>query len=153
MGPAHPVPEARWEIWYEDLFDRECPRSVDVDGVGLVKGLTELWARHLLESVMENGSTGFARFNLWWAEKGQSIAVAGDWDGQTQLRKWVFGNRRTARGGYAQGGDVRLLAEVALTHCSLILANQTSEPILTAAKASVSREDFERRLPSLTVTD
>jgi hypothetical protein len=37
-----PVPDAAWEAWYQDIFDRECPPSVDVRGQGLAKGLTEL---------------------------------------------------------------------------------------------------------------
>lgn len=27
-GRAEVAPEARWQIWYRELFDRECPRQV-----------------------------------------------------------------------------------------------------------------------------
>ena len=36
------VPEAEWKIWFQDNFDLECPRQVDLAGRGLVKGLMEL---------------------------------------------------------------------------------------------------------------
>ena len=54
-SPPDPAPEAEWQVWYQDTFDRECPPSVDVRGRGLVSGLTELWARHLFETVRPGG--------------------------------------------------------------------------------------------------
>ena len=147
--PSNIALEAKWQVWYQDVFDRECPRSVEIAGRGLVKGLTELWARHLFETVQASGQKGFSRFNLWWEEQEQSIAVVGDWTGHIRLRKWVFGSKRQARKGYVRDGDEKLLARVAATHANLILAGQTSEAILAAAEASSSRKDFEARLSSL----
>jgi hypothetical protein len=141
-----PVPDAEWEIWYEDTFDRECPRQVEIAGFGLAKGLVELWARHLFETVQVDGQEGFSRFNLWWKQKGQSIEIVGAWEGLTRLRGWVFGDKRQAHEGYVRDGDEDLLAELAAAHADLILAGQTSEIILEVASASHDREDFEARM-------
>ena len=114
-----------------------------------MQGLTELWARHLFETVQASGQKGFSRFNLWWEQRGQSIEVVGDWEGQIRLRKWVFGDKRTARAGYVRAGDKKLLTKVAEVHSKLILAGQTNEAILTAARAAASRKDLETRLLDL----
>jgi hypothetical protein len=149
MNLIDPVPDAEWEIWYQDTFDRECPRQVEIAGLGLVKGLIELWSRHLFETVQANGRKGFSRFNLWWKQEGRSIEIVGEWVGSTRLRGWVFGNKQHAYTGYVQEGDEELLMKVAVTHSNLVLAGQTSEAILVAARASASREDFEARLLNL----
>ncbi len=143
------APEAEWQVWYQDTFDRECPRQVEVAGQGLVQGLIELWARHLFETVQASGQKGFSRFNLWWEQKGQSIEVVGEWEGATRLRAWVFGEKQRSYKGYVQEGNEELLLKVATTHASLTLADQTSEAILSTAKTSVSRKDFETRLLDL----
>ena len=81
-----------WQVWYQDTFDRETPRKIDVAGVGLIDGLVELWTRHLYETVRTNGGRGFSRFNLWCVQAGSSIVVDGDWNGQVHLRSWIFGS-------------------------------------------------------------
>ncbi len=151
MGKNHidPAPEAEWQVWYQDTFDRECPRQVEVAGRGLVRGLIELWARHLFETVRADGQKGFSRFNLWWKQKGQSIKVVGEWEGSTCLRAWVFGDKQRSYKGYVQEGDEKLLIQVATTHANMALAGQTSEAILAAARTAVSRKDFEARLLDL----
>jgi hypothetical protein len=140
--------EAEWKVWYRDTFDRECPPSVDVSGRGLVKGLMELWARHLFETVRPGGGKGFSRFHIRWG--GSWAQIDGDWEGATRLRKWVFGAKKHSRRGYVQEADARLLEEIALTHAILISADQTSEQILAAAAAAQDRQDFEMRLSRLT---
>jgi hypothetical protein len=144
-----PAPGAEWEIWYEDTFDRECPRQIEIAGLGLTKGLTELWARHLFETVQANGQEGFSRFNLWWKQKRQSIEIVGVWAGSTRLREWVFGDKRHTREEYVEEGKKELLAKLAVTHANLILVGQTSEAILAAASASANQKDFEAQLPKL----
>ncbi len=141
--------EAEWEIWYQDTFDRECPRQVEIVGQGLLEGLIELWARHLFETVQANGRKGFSRFNLWWKQERKSIEVVGEWEGLVRLRGWVYeGKRRTSR-GYVEEGDKELLNKVAAAHKNHILSGETSEEILAAAKASGNRENFEEQLLSL----
>jgi hypothetical protein len=144
-----PAPEAEWQVWYQDTFDRECPRQVEVAGRGLAKGLIELWARHLFEKVRTDGKKGFSRFNLWWKQKGQSIEVVGEWEGATRVRAWVFGEKQRSYKGYVQEGDEKLLSKVAATHAALALACQTSEIILAAARIAINRKDFEARLLDL----
>jgi hypothetical protein len=138
-----------WEIWYQDTFDGECPRQIDVSGRGLVRGLIELWARHLFETVGVDGREGFSRFNLWWKQEAKSVRVVGNWGGMVQLRGWVFGDKRQAHKGYVKEGDKGLLKKVAAVHGRLILAGQTSEGILALAEDCASRKDFERQLLSL----
>jgi hypothetical protein len=83
-GPLRtPAPEAEWELWYRDTFDIECPPNVDVCGRGLVKGLMELWARYLFETVRLDGSLGFSRFHLRW-EHWPAIMIEGNWQGATR---------------------------------------------------------------------
>jgi hypothetical protein len=146
--PRDPLPEAAWEVWYRDTFDRECPPSVDVRGHGLVKGLVELWARHLFETVRPNGNRGFSRFHLHW-EGRRAIAIEGNWQGATRLRQWVFVRKTHSRKGYIKEGDARLLEQIAITHARLLLASQPEEQILAAAAAAADRQDFEARLLDL----
>ncbi len=147
LASPDPAPDAEWQVWYEDTFDRECPRRVDVSGRGLVRGLAELWARHLCETVTVQGSRGFSRFNLWWT--GGGIDIAGNWEGATRLRRWVFGAKKHIRSGYVAEADADLLAQLAITHAHLILAGQSCAPILEAAAAAADRQDFQRRLADL----
>lgn len=141
-----PHPDAQWQVWYQDTFDRECPRQVDVSGQGLVAGLAELWARHLFETVRADGSQGFSRFNLWWKQRSESVVIAGDWGGMVRLRKWLFGEKQRMSRGYVGEADAGLLLRIVTAHAHLTLAGQTSEPIFSAAMASADRKDFEDRL-------
>ena len=143
QSTADPAPEAEWQVWYEDMFDREAPRSVEASGRGLVKGLVELWTRHLRETVRPDGKKGFSRFNLWWTPR--SVDIVGDWEGAVRLRGWVFGT---------QGKDNRsLLNRVAAVHAHLIVAGQSSQAILETAVAAQDLQDFEARLVRLNAID
>jgi hypothetical protein len=144
-----PDPDAEWEVWYQDTFDRECPRQVEVSGRGLAAGLTQLWVRHLFETVRADGGKGFSRFNLWWKQERKSVEVVGKWSGMVRLREWVFGGKRRLSKGYVEEGEKGLLMRLATIHGYLILAGQTSERILAVAEDCVNREDFERQLLSL----
>lgn len=136
-----PDPEAEWQVWYQDMFDRECPRSVEASGRGLVEGLVELWTRHLGETIRPDGSQGFSRFNLWCAPR--SVHIVGNREGAVRLRGWVFGQ------GHVRKGDRHLLDRVAVMHANLVVTGQSSEPILEAAAAAQDRQDFESRLTRL----
>ena len=138
---SDPAPEAGWQVWYRDLFDRECPPRVEASGYGLVRGLMELWARHLFETVRPDGSEGFSRFNLWW-ERGQ-VLIEGDVQGAARVREWVFGRAPRANGGYAAAGDAWLLHQIALAHAHLVVAGGSCEEILLAAARSAGREEFQ----------
>jgi len=121
-----------------------------VAGRGLVKGLMELWARHLFETVQPDGQRGFSRFNLWWKQKACSIIIDGEWAGSIRLRQWIFGSRRRAVQGYVRAGDKKLLGAMAAAHARLVLADQDSRAILLAAKTAANRKDFEAQLLRLT---
>jgi hypothetical protein len=143
-----PDPEAEWEVWYRDTFDLECPPSVDINGRGLARGLMELWARYLFETVRPGGSKGFSRFHLRWNQT-RIIKIEGDWKGATRLREWVFGAKKHGRKGYVEEGDVRLLRKIAVAHANLSLANRPCEQILATATAATGREGFEDWLSGL----
>jgi hypothetical protein len=135
-----PDPEAEWEVWYRDTFDRECPPSVDIRGRGLVRGLVELWARHLFETVRPGGGQGFSRFHLRYREA--RISIVGSWEGATRLREWTFGDKAHTQKGYVAEADAPLLRQVAVTHAQLLVADRTCEPILAAAAEAANRREF-----------
>lgn len=143
------APQDEWKVWYQDTFDRSAPRRVEAEGRGLTAGLVELWARHLFETVQADGGRGFSRFNLWWTQESTSVTVVGPEPGMIRLRGWVFGEQRQARRGYVAAADKRLLTRVAALHGHLLLAGQSSEPILAAASTSADRRAFEAELARL----
>ncbi|MFC2031217.1 hypothetical protein ACFLWA_10860 [Chloroflexota bacterium] len=146
---ADPYPDAQWQVWYQDNFDRECPRQIEVAGQGLAEGLCELWTRHLRETVLADGQRGFSRFNLWWEQESESIEIAGEWGGMIRLREWIFGPAQRADEGQVADGGRGLLGRVAVTHCYLIVAGKTSEEILAAAMDSDGLKDFGQRLMTM----
>ena len=123
------------------------PPSVDVSGHGLVKGLMELWARHLCETVRPGGSLGFSRFHLRWNQG--HITVEGTWDGAVRLREWVFGTKQHCTSGYVNEADSHVLTIIATTHARLVVAGRTSESVLAAAATVTDWQDFETRLSQL----
>lgn len=141
-----PAPEAEWEVWYRDTFDRECPAKVDAQGYGLVKGLMELWARHLFE-----GLDGFSRFDLLWKQENSWIEICGDGKGATRLRTWMFGTQETTNRGYVAEADINLLEMIAIMHAKFIEGGKTSEIILEKASTAANRKEFEKLLYALAV--
>lgn len=146
MEPVDLDSLVEWQLWYQDTFDLECPRQVELAGRGLVAGLVELWARHLFETVQPDGQQGFSRFNLWLKGEGKSVEVLGDWNAQVRLRGWVFGDKRTSIKGYVQEGDRALLEKIAAAHKDCLQRGETSEPLLATVIASTSPDDFIQRL-------
>ncbi|HEV3004762.1 MAG TPA: hypothetical protein VGX78_09885, partial [Pirellulales bacterium] len=144
---SDPARDSDWEVWYRDNFDRECPATREVTGRGLVRGLVELWARHLFETVRADGQEGFSDFHLWCDNRRTSIA--GPWEGAVRLRRWVFGAKEHSEKGYVAEADANLLETIAAAHAKLHEARQSSEPLLAAARASAERDEFERRLAEL----
>lgn len=142
-------PEAEWDVWYEDTFDRETPRQVQVSGTGLAAGLVELWRCHLRETVQANGQRGFSRFNLWWRQAHRSVVIVGEWAGLVKLRGWVFGTRRLGEAGTRRSTRGNLLMTVAATHSFLVIAGRTSAEIAAVALVARNPEDFEDRVAKL----
>ncbi|HLY61847.1 MAG TPA: hypothetical protein VKV95_13960 [Terriglobia bacterium] len=140
-----PAPSAEWEVWYRDAFDRECPPKVDVRGYGLVKGLMELWARHLFE-----GLAGLSHFHLLWKQEKRSIEIGGDQKGSARLRTWMFGKKETTDRGYVAAAEIDLLEAVAIAHANLIVAGMTSAPILEAAAGSPDSVAYLKQVKDLT---
>ena len=143
-----PAPEQEWEVWYRDMFDRECPPSVEVSGRGLVGGLIELWARYLLETVRPEGQLGFSRFHLR-RENAPGIQIDGDITGALRLRGWIAEDGIKSGRRHVEQGDRTLLTRVAVAHAQLALAGRSGAEILAAAAGEADRDEFERQLADL----
>jgi hypothetical protein len=133
-------PRGTWALYHEDTFDRETPLQKEASGRGLVKGLQELWARHLFETVRPQGGRGFSRFHLRWAHR--DVRIVGEWNGAVRLREWTFGTREHLPRGYVQAGNKHLLRALATAHAACLLSGGSSEPILAAAASAAERDDF-----------
>ena len=88
MEPGFDESTIFWEIWSSDLFDRDARPLVETNGEGLARGLSELWLRHLDETVQANGSLGLTRFHLGW-ERGQ-VHIHGNTRGGLRLKQWLI---------------------------------------------------------------
>ncbi|MFT7643422.1 MAG: hypothetical protein ACI9G1_005187 [Pirellulaceae bacterium] len=151
------VTEVEWEVWYRDTFDRECPPKVDVSGVGMVKGLKELWARHLFETVTVDGILGFSRFHLrcdGQPSDGQPnevrcVMIDGDLVGASKLRGWMFGDKEISSKGYVGAADSELLTRVAEMHADLVLADRSSSELLQLASRCSNGQEFAKLLDDL----
>lgn len=145
--PGEPRPDEEWVIWYVDTFDRDFPPRSEVSGRGLVKGLTQLWARHLFETVRPDGQSGFSSFHLKW--KHGRVEIDGDREGAKHLRGWMFGKKESSYKGYAAEAEPALLKKVAVAHAHLIERRQKAEQILAIARAATDGTDFSNRLDDL----
>jgi hypothetical protein len=141
--------EAIWDLWYEDTFDREAPRRVELTGRGMLEGLVQLWARTLTQTVQPGGQRGFARFNLWWRQAGRSIEVRDEGEGLTKLRAWIYGARQAPVRGPLDGADRTLLTRLAAAHRTLILAGEEGAALVSAAAAARDRPAFEAVLVAI----
>ena len=120
----------KWQLWYEDLFDRETPRKIEAEGDELTHGLIELWSHHLFGAVQPDGRLGFNRFNLWWNRT--SIEIADNPKGAAHLRAWIWRQPTRSR----QSADQHLLERVAKTHAKLIGDKRDSTAILALAAST-----------------
>ena len=141
--------QADWEIWYQDTFDQDCPRQLELTGCGLITGLIELWARHLYETVQPNGVLGFSHFNLWWKQRRCSIEVVGEAAGQVKIRNWVFGQRCLNSSSFLDVADTSLLKSICEIHAELVLRGQTSEEIILIAHLLNDRQNFIEQIIKL----
>ena len=142
-------PSAEWQVWYQDMFDRETPRQVVAKGTGLAAGLTELWRRHLHEAVQPNGSLGFSRYNLWWKQASRSASVVGDSAGLVQIREWALSRARRNQEG--SGEDV--LSAVAGVHSHLMVAGRSCACIPATAALAPDPVSFLDDLARLVDTE
>lgn len=140
-------PDEEWAVWYADTFDRDSPPRSEVSGRGLVKGLMQLWARHLFETVRPDGQSGFSTFHLKWRQG--RVEINGDREGARRLRGWMFGKKESSYKGYAAEADPALLKKVAVAHAHLIKSGEKAEQILTIARAAKDGADFSNRLDGL----
>lgn len=147
IGELSAVPEVRdrWQLWYKDLFDRQCPAEMESEGEGLVRGLTELWLRHLAEGVH-----GLSRFTLACKNPLQYVEIARpERDAMLTLRRWVFRvddpdatvDRKTV--------DFYVLDSLVAAHARLILGGHTVQPIVHLARTAPDVSDFVLALTAL----
>ena len=145
--PGELYPDEEWAVWYVDTFDRDSPPRSEVSGRGLVKGLTQLWARHLFETARSDGRSGFSSFHLKWRQG--RVEIDGDREGAKRLRGWMFGKKESSYKGYAAEADPALLRKVAVAHAHLIKKGQKAEQILATAREAKDGADFVKRLDDL----
>lgn len=138
--------KAEWEIWYQDNFDLESQRQLEIAGNGLVKGLMELWVRHLYETISPTGGMSFSHFNLWCKKYKRSIKIEGDIKGLLRIRQWVFGKYGLYEKNYMEIADQEILNTIANVHWKLSRENKSSEPIVDVANKSKSAKDFISRI-------
>jgi hypothetical protein len=142
-----PAPDVPWQLWYTDLFDRESPPAIELQGLGLAKGLAELWTRFLFEEVSPGGGLGLSRFHIWSQQR--SILVEGEWAGAAQLRHWLYGAQaRDRQRSLVAGGD-QILHKIGVIHAQLLREGVTSQPILDAALGATNLTAFEAALDEL----
>lgn len=143
-----PASEITWEVWSEDTFDREARPTIDSQGRGLLDGLSALWMRFLLETVRPEGNEGFTRFYLRRPDV-VGVRVTGPWEGAVRLRQWVFDAEKREIQEHLNSADRWLFEALISTHAQLLLAEQTSEPILAIAAEPDDKQEFKRRLGQL----
>jgi hypothetical protein len=147
-----PAPEQEWEVWYRDMFDRECPPSLEVRGRGLVNGLKELWARYLLETVRPEGRIGFSRFYLRRKDSA-AIQIEGDLNGALRLCRWIADTGVEGAPRLIESGSTRLLTRIVVAHAQLLQAGRSSAEILAAAAATNDQQALEDQLLTLAKED
>lgn len=140
---------AKWQIWYQDNFDRECPRLIECEGVDLIQGLQELWLRHLFETLQPNGTLGFSRFNLWWLQRKTDVVIKGNIHNLIIIKNWVVNDRKGSIKKYRQFADLHFLERIAFAHCLLIINNDTAEPIINLVSSVKSKKEFDQSLSTL----
>jgi hypothetical protein len=146
------LPEAAWQVWYSDTFDRETPRQVEASGQSLVDGLYELWSRFLYETVQEYhshgkrvfGAQGFARFYL--TQSGPTITIHGDDAGAAKLRIWIYGPQPKDRSSFVMPGSRELLHTLVAAHVAFARPQDAGESLLAWAAECDDAEAFAVRL-------
>ncbi|MBA2538373.1 MAG: hypothetical protein H0V17_01955 [Deltaproteobacteria bacterium] len=151
-----PQPGLHWEVIYRDTFDRECPPSVEVEGQGLVRGLAELWARFVFETIqlastnrdgrLEQVPTrGFSEFSLQGTDL--RVILDGSLAGGHKLKTWMFD--QPSASGIVADANASLLQLLADTHARAAAFEDAASAILDVAEAATDRADFEARLRKL----
>ena len=67
-----PSTSSAWQLWHNDMFDRDSLPSLQASGTNIIQGLYELWLYTLKEGILENGSASFSRFHLTWGNTASS---------------------------------------------------------------------------------
>ena len=139
MKPCRdPFPGEKWEIRYEDTFDRETPISIDKQGTGLLMGIVELWKRHLKEGTTPAGGRTFSRFWLNW--QNQTIMIPDNKAGAAKLRGWAIGEGSVNR---------KLLERLGCAHISFVDMDRAAGFLLERADSTEELEAFEAWLDEI----
>jgi hypothetical protein len=141
-----PVNE-KWELWYQDQFDWDCPRKVEVRGKGIMNGLRILWQYHLQESITPEGQPGFSKFNLWLPTLKRSIEISAESSRMAKIRDWVLGLGTSVPD--PSWGDNSLLDLIAQAHYYLVVGDQNEDEIVEMAAGSEDGIEFSRKLSGL----
>lgn len=93
-------PDAAWEVWSLDTFDRDAPAHRDAAGRGLRAGLRELWRRVLTEGLLDSSDRTFTDFHLSCGRRVDLGVQPFANRAYARLRGWIYG----VPGPYEPGG-------------------------------------------------
>lgn len=133
-----------WELWYQDQFDWDCPRKIEVKGKDLVNGLRLLWQYHLHESITPEGQPGFSKFNLRLPLLKRSVEISAESSSLVNIRDWVLGLGENVPDPL--GRDYGLLDLIGQAHYDLLIRGKNIDEIMRIAEASENRLDFSLKL-------
>ena len=137
-----PQQDTPWQLWYQDQFDPDCPRQLEYAGQGLVAGLKTLWLHHLRDSVLPDGGSGFARFNLWLPQEKRSITIKSVSLGIKRLRRWVLQPDPVFDPTASGQSNEWLLRKIAQAHCNLIAKGLDEDKLCQIAVQSGNQSEF-----------
>ena len=153
--------EISWRVQANDLFDRESPRQINAEGVGLAAGLFELRHCVLAQGVRDSGQRTFTDFRLSWADGFIEVGTQPfDNHALVRMRGWIYGTPGPFESGSTVMQDATLLHAIAEAHVRLLAhasthyefgyePNSPAGQIRACAMASRSGAEFITKLAHL----
>jgi hypothetical protein len=135
----------RWKLWYQDMFDRDTPVSLEDHGENILEGLYGLWYRVLMEGIQDNGNASFSYFFLT-SDEGRCKLDTGIQPTNNRLhlhfRNWSKGNE-TDMVTNTQSGRNEFISKLAANYFNLLQQNGYF------AEKKVNEKDLIEKLPIL----
>jgi hypothetical protein len=75
--PRIPTSSTIWQIWHQDMFDRDTPASLETTGDDILWGLYWLWIHTIREGITDTGLATSSYFYLTWGEQSSNRVDAG----------------------------------------------------------------------------
>ena len=144
-----PDHESRWELWYQDYFDRDSA-SKETEGTDIVEGLAIMWRKLAVEGVFDDGQPTFTWFSIRWGDGSvaESAHVHRDPSmnpGLKNIHLW----RSQELFDEIAAAHLRLLEQSSRWEEDAINAADESKPILELAEKSEDVRAFREALAKL----